>query len=197
MTRTQIPVTRGNAGDDGDNVEFDWTSDSKKVQAVGLRATDDNKQLVPATTSDGMLVNLGVNNDVTVTSGTVTVGSALPAGTNAIGKLAANSGVNIGNVGHAVQVGSDNRKVVSSSGTAVPLAASSTPARIVTVVAETDNTGLVVVGSSTVVAALASRRGVPLGPGEAISMPCTDLSFVYIDAEVSGDGVTFLYWTAL
>ncbi len=75
-------------------------------------------------TTDGLLVNLGANNDVTVTSGAITetnsaaikaavetidnaisgsemqvdVVGALPAGTNAIGKLSANSGVDIGDV---------------------------------------------------------------------------------------------------
>lgn len=83
---------------------------------------------LPGTTADGVLVNLGGNNDVTVT-GTVDLGAtdnavldaisanttglagtvagselqvdvvgALPAGSNAIGKLAANSGVDIGDV---------------------------------------------------------------------------------------------------
>ena len=62
----------------------------------------------PGTSADGALVNLGANNDVTITSGTVTtvstvtsvtaIANALPAGTNAIGKLAANSGVDIGDV---------------------------------------------------------------------------------------------------
>lgn len=37
--------------------------------------------------TDGTLVNLGSNNDVTVTSGTVTVGAALPAGNNNIGDV--------------------------------------------------------------------------------------------------------------
>lgn len=63
---------------------------------------------LPATTADGLLVNLGANNDVTITSGTITtvstvtsvtaIANALPAGTNAIGKLTANSGVDIGDV---------------------------------------------------------------------------------------------------
>jgi len=61
--------------------------------------------------ADGLLVNLGSNNDVTASQtgtwniGTVTtvsavtaISTALPAGTNAIGKLAANSGVDIGDV---------------------------------------------------------------------------------------------------
>jgi hypothetical protein len=49
---------------------------------------------VPAD-ADGLLVNLGANNDVTVT-GSVT--ATLAAGTNAYGKLSANSGVDIGDV---------------------------------------------------------------------------------------------------
>lgn len=41
---------------------------------------------------------IALKGNVTIDSGTVTIGSALPAGTNAIGKLAANSGVDIGDV---------------------------------------------------------------------------------------------------
>lgn len=65
------------------------------AQVVKLAiATDGSATLIPADATDGMLVNLGGNNDVTVTSGTVTLG----AGTAAFGKLAANSGVDIGDV---------------------------------------------------------------------------------------------------
>lgn len=98
-------------------------------------------EIIPGSATDGLLVNLGTNNDVTVTGtvtaniaagtnnigdvdvlsiaagdnnignvdiasiaagdnniGNVDIASALPAGTNAIGKLAANSGVDIGDV---------------------------------------------------------------------------------------------------
>ncbi len=65
---------------------------STKYQIVQLLIGDaTNVALVPGDATDGMLVNLGSNNDVTL-------GAALPAGTNAIGKLAANSGVDIGDV---------------------------------------------------------------------------------------------------
>ena len=174
MTRLQIPVTRGNAGDDGDSVEFDLTSDSKKVQAVGLRRSDDNKELVAAD-ADGMLVNLGANNDVDVAS--------IAAGSNLIGK-----------VDHATTGIGDGRKVTVSAGTSVALA-SSTAAKWVTVTAETDNSGVVVVGGSTVVAALATRRGIPLMAGDSCTLPIDDLADVYIDSTVSGDGVTFTYGT--
>lgn len=72
-------------------------------------------QIIPGSSTDGLLVNLGTNNDVTVT-GTVAVTNAgitsidgkitacntgavvLAAGVAAIGKLVANSGVDIGDV---------------------------------------------------------------------------------------------------
>lgn len=157
MTRSQIPVTRGNPGDEGDNIEFDLTSDSKKVQAVGVRRSDDNKELW-SITSAGALVR-----------GTVTAEHP----TTGIG---------------------DGRKVVAEAGTAVAIAAS-TSARWVTITAETDNTGTIVVGGSSVVAALSTRRGTPLSPGDTASIPCDDLADIYIDATVTGDGVTFTYGT--
>lgn len=67
------------------------------LQRVKLAYSADGVATHVTADADGLLVNLGANNDVTVT-GSVSVGAALPAGTNAIGKLAANSGVDIGDV---------------------------------------------------------------------------------------------------
>lgn len=89
---------------------------------------------------------------------------------------------------------SDGRKVVATAGTRVTLAAS-TACKRVTIVAETDNTGLIVVGGTTVVATLATRQGVPLNPGDAYEMDIDNLNDVNLDSEVSGDGVTFSYFT--
>lgn len=86
----------------------------------------------------------------------------------------------------------DQRKFVTTPGTAVALAAT-TPCSWVQVTAETDNTGVIVVGRSTVVAALGTRRGTPLNAGDSVTLPCDDLANVYIDATVGTDGVTFLY----
>ncbi len=48
-------------------------------------------QIIPGSSTDGLLVNLGTNNDVTITSGTVTavtgITNALPAGDNNIGNV--------------------------------------------------------------------------------------------------------------
>ena len=109
--------------------------------------------------------------------------SALPAGTNVIGK-----------VGHDVTGIGDGRKTVATAGTREALA-DSTTAKLVIITAETDNTGYVVVGGLTVVAALATRRGTPLNAGDSITLEVDDLADVYLDVTVSGDGCTYLYLT--
>jgi hypothetical protein len=87
----------------------------------------------------------------------------------------------------------DERKVVTTAGTRVALAGS-TACRWVAICAEADNTGTIVVGAAaSVVAALATRRGIPLAAGESIALEIDNLSDIGLDSTVSGDGVTFLY----
>jgi len=100
----------------------------------------------------------------------------------------------IGQVGHNITGIADGRKVVTTAGTAVALAAS-TSVQYVVVTAETDNTGVIVVGGSTVVATLATRRGKPLNAGESFGFPVDNLADVYIDSTVDTDGVTFVYFS--
>lgn len=95
----------------------------------------------------------------------------------------------------------DGRKVVASAGTAVALEASGNAVRCqeLTVTAEENNTGDIVLGASTVVASLATRRGILLAPGESYTFAPgligddgrLDLATVFIDSEVSTDGVHF------
>ena len=89
----------------------------------------------------------------------------------------------------------DGSKTVTTAGTAEALSATALPVDFVSVTAKIANTGTVAVGSSTVVAAAATQRGAPLLAGESISIGAVDLSLVYIDATVSGEGVTFMYVT--
>lgn len=93
-----VAITAGS----GTSIATDDAGAGGHVQIVKLAiATDGSATLIPADGTDGMLVNLGSNNDVVVTNaGTfaVQVSSALPSGTNGIGKLTANSGVTIGAV---------------------------------------------------------------------------------------------------
>lgn len=88
------------------------------------------------------------------------------------------------------------RKVCTSAGTAEPIV--STPKSIVAlaVQAELDNSGDVAVGNEDVVAANGSAQGILLAPGESMTLEIHELSKVYIDSKVSGDGVSFLYMVA-
>lgn len=87
----------------------------------------------------------------------------------------------------------DNRQTVTTAGTRVQLSVASVSCKRVTITAETDNTDYIVVGGSTVVAALATRRGTPLSSGDSITIEIDDLNKVYIDSLVSTEGVTYSY----
>lgn len=95
----------------------------------------------------------------------------------------------------------DGSVTVTSAGTAVALGADQSVFAI-TITALESNSGTVVVGGDTVVAALATRRGRPLTPGETMTIsgdPQVAKAWltpagVYVDAVTSGDGVT---WAAL
>ena len=82
------------------------------------------------------------------------------------------------------------RKTVTTGGTAEALA-TATSIYEVAITAETDNTGYVVVGNSSVVAALATRKGIPLSAGQTITLAVNNLAKVYLDVTVNGDGVTY------
>lgn len=101
----------------------------------------------------------------------------------------------IGRVGHDITGIVSGRKVVTTAGTRVTLVSSSTPCKKIDIVAETDNTGVIVVGGSGCIAALSTREGVPLSAGQPYSLEIDDAQDVYLDSTVSGDGVTFVYYT--
>lgn len=86
----------------------------------------------------------------------------------------------------------DGIKLVTAAGTAEALVSSSTPNRLVEIQARPENTGVVVIGSSTVVAAAGTRRGYALVPGQSVALRIKDLANIYVDATVSGEGVSFI-----
>ena len=92
------------------------------------------------------------------------------------------------------QLVTSSRRVVTTAGTAVTLTAAATDARRVDITAETDNTGKIAVGGSTVVAAEGTQQGVILEPGQTYTLHFTDLVRIFIDSTVNGDGVTFTYF---
>lgn len=82
----------------------------------------------------------------------------------------------------------NGKKTVTTAGTRVQLTTTSTGIHTVSVRALTGNTGLIYIGNS----AVASTTGVELSAGDAITITINDLSKVYIDSAVNGEGVTYL-----
>uniref|UniRef100_A0A6M3J9A1 Uncharacterized protein n=1 Tax=viral metagenome TaxID=1070528 RepID=A0A6M3J9A1_9ZZZZ len=113
-----------------------------------------------------------------------TVKVTLQTGTNAIGKV----GHNKTGIGHGVET-------VDAAGTDQPIVTSSTPAKVVIIQAQTDNTGAIAVGGSGVDATVATGTGVLLYAGDSITLEVDDLADVYIDATVINEGVRFTYLT--
>lgn len=95
---------------------------------------------------------------------------------------------------YSFQTIADGIKLVTTAGTRVALVSASTKCRMVTIQARPENTDTVVVGASTVVAASGTRRGIALVPGASVELRVKDLANVYVDAVVSGEGVSFVYF---
>jgi hypothetical protein len=85
----------------------------------------------------------------------------------------------------------DGRKVVATAGTREQLAPGGTQVESVCITALETNANKVVVGGSTVVAALGTRRGTPLAASESVTFYVNDLSAVWVDAMTNGEGVIY------
>lgn len=83
------------------------------------------------------------------------------------------------------------RKVVSTAGTPETLVAATSTAMYVLITAVSTNTGVVVVGGSTVIATATQLQDTPLSAGDVAVLSIDNLIKVYIDVQYSGEGVTF------
>ena len=88
----------------------------------------------------------------------------------------------------------DGRQTVTTAGTRVQLSSTSVACTRVVIMAETDNTNPVTVGGSTVVGALATRRGVPLSAGDSITVKTDNLNRIWLDSITDTEGVTYIYY---
>jgi len=100
----------------------------------------------------------------------------------------------IATVGHDITEIGHGVKTVTTAGTDVVLA-NSTTCKKLDIQAQTDNTGLIAVGASGVDATVATGTGIILNPGDVYSLEIDNLADIYIDATVSGDGVRYTYYT--
>lgn len=143
--------------------------------------------------------------------GKLSVEAALAAGTASIGKLGANSGVDIGDVtvnntvGAAVPVQPGTgavfsvsvaapaaivhgQKTVATAGTEEALGSSTALTSGVRIKALHANTGWVYVGANPVT----STTGFVLDAGEEVFLEVANLATVYIDVSVNGEGVSYI-----
>lgn len=90
---------------------------------------------------------------------------------------------------------SDGRKTVTTAGTRVQLTTASTICLSVTLTALLENTGIICVGGSTIVASASTRTGIPLRKGDSVVIEVDNLNKVYIDSTVNGEGVSYYYKT--
>lgn len=127
----------------------------------------------------------------------VDVVGALPAGTNAIGKLAANSGVDIGDVDVTSSVTSslDHGSNLDIDTTAEQITTTSFACKFgVTVKADITNTGIIYVGNSDVTAGTtAATDGFPLSAGETLTLEVNNPNLLYAIASANNQKI---YWVA-
>lgn len=83
----------------------------------------------------------------------------------------------------------DGRQVVTTAGTRVNF--SNVPCRRVDITGLSTNTGIVVIGADTCIAAVGTRRGTPLVANQAYSIEIDNLNKLYIDSTVNGEGVSY------
>jgi len=145
---------------------------------------DTGTQRVTLANTDPAVVALQIiDNAISGNEMQVDVVAALPTGANTIGRVEHTST----GIGHGVTT-------VTTAGTDVVLAAS-TPAKMVMIQAQTDNTGIIAVGASGVDATVATGSGVALAAGDSITLPIDNLADIFIDATVNGEGVRYTYTT--
>jgi hypothetical protein len=75
----------------------------------------------------------------------------------------------------------------------VALAASTACKRVI-IQAQTDNTGVIAVGATGVDATVATGTGALLSAGDSLDFEITNLSAIFIDATVNGEGVRYTYF---
>jgi hypothetical protein len=86
----------------------------------------------------------------------------------------------------------NGRKLVSITGTAVPVVNASTPCKRFIITALDTNTDVVVVGGVGVIFASATREGIPLMPNQAWDGIISDLNKIYLNG-TANEGISFSY----
>lgn len=87
----------------------------------------------------------------------------------------------------------DGIRTVTTAGTRVQLSTSSVSCKRLVIQSLSSNTGVMVVGSVTCVAAEATRQGVALWPTQRAEFYVNNLNLLYIDSTVNGEKAHYFY----
>lgn len=88
----------------------------------------------------------------------------------------------------------NGRKTVTTAGSRVQLA-TTTACKKLDICALSSNTGIIVIGGTTVVAAVGTRSGFALSASDKYLIAVDDLSKIWLDSTVNGEGVSYTYYT--
>jgi hypothetical protein len=172
------------AGSDGDYATINVDSSGRLyVVLTGNAANDITKAEDAAHTSaDAGVAMLAVRRD-TAAVGSGTDGDYSTVNVDANGRL--HTRVGYVDPPATVYAGQTN---VTTAGTEVTLRASQALTQGVWVKAKLANTGIIYVGVNPVT----STTGYQLDNGEAVFLPIADIATIFIDASVSGEGVSYV-----
>lgn len=87
---------------------------------------------------------------------------------------------------------SGGKKTVTNAGTAECLVSSTKPCAGVIIQALRTNTGFIFIGGTDVLGTAGSENGISITPAQTIMIPANNLNVIYLDATVSGEGVTYI-----
>lgn len=206
-----------NPGSGGDTIATDDIAGVKYQRVKLVDGTEDSAAGIPGDATNGLFVNVKAlpalvagsavigKVDVNTDPAQAVDGGSLPAVVQVVGGF---DGVNVQAVktdsagvlqtqevnvsaGDVAGTLTNGRKTVTTPGTAVALSASAACAWV-SVTALPSNGDVVAVGGSGVLATVGSETGLLLGPGASVTVPTNNVSKVFVDAVVAGNGVSFL-----
>ncbi len=191
-------VSAVNIQDGGNSITVDGTFWQATQPVSGTVAATQSGTWTEANSAAIKTAVETIDNAISGSEMQVDVVGALPAGTNAIGKLAANSGVDIGDVDvtSAVSSSFDHGSNQDIDTTAEQITSTSFACKFgVTLKADITNTGIIYVGNSDVTASgTAATDGFPLSAGETLTLEVNNPNLLYAIASTTNQKI---FWSAV
>jgi hypothetical protein len=187
--------TKGNGDKGAILYEFNVGTGVRKIYQTydgenWIDISNDSLGVVGLEAGNNLIGKFGI--DQTTANANEVVVKSITAGANLLGKVGIDQttpGTTNGVVINGNLAMVQGIKTVTTATTRVQLSATSVPVKSVLITALHTNTGLIYIGT---IAVSSSAYGKRLRAEESITIPVSDLNLIYLDASVSGEGVSFL-----